>query len=60
MKYRLMYVSKAIQEFDSVDPILMSIITEAIRFNSCHDITGVLYYGNGFFIQCMEGEKKYY
>ncbi|OUY07561.1 BLUF domain-containing protein [Acinetobacter populi] len=57
MKHRLLYVSKAQQAWQTLDPVLMDIISEAVAFNSENNITGVLYYGHGFFVQCLEGDK---
>lgn len=58
MKYRLLYVSKALHPWETLDPVLMDILSEAIAFNSKNNITGVLYYGQGFFVQCLEGDKQ--
>lgn len=53
----LMYASKTNSEHSQIKQDLMDILTEAVNFNSRHDITGVLYYGNGYFLQYLEGEK---
>ncbi len=53
----LMYASKTNSEHSQIKQDLMDILTEAINFNSLNDITGVLYYGNGYFLQYLEGEK---
>ncbi|MGN5764210.1 BLUF domain-containing protein [Acinetobacter calcoaceticus] len=54
---RLLYVSK-IKNIDSnLKMNLIEILDEAIDFNYRHDITGVLYYGHGYFVQCLEGPK---
>ncbi|WP_171402482.1 BLUF domain-containing protein [Acinetobacter soli] len=54
----LMYASKTRSEHSQIKQDLMDILTEAVNFNSRHDITGVLYYGNGYFLQYLEGEKN--
>ncbi|WP_038344112.1 BLUF domain-containing protein [Acinetobacter sp. A47] len=54
---RLLYVSK-IKTIDSnLKTNLIEILDEAVDFNYRHDITGVLYYGHGYFVQCLEGTK---
>lgn len=55
---RLLYVSK-IKNIDSnLKTNLIEILDEAVDFNYRHDITGVLYYGHGYFVQCLEGPKS--
>lgn len=54
----LMYASKTNSEHNRIKQDLMDILTEAINFNSHNNITGVLYYGNGYFLQYLEGEKE--
>ena len=54
---RLLYVSK-IKNIDSnLKTTLIEILDEAVDFNYRHNITGVLYYGHGYFVQCLEGAK---
>ncbi|EKU51412.1 MULTISPECIES: BLUF domain-containing protein [Acinetobacter] len=54
---RLLYVSK-IKNIDSnLKTTLIEILDEAVDFNYRHNITGVLYYGHGYFVQCLEGTK---
>ena len=36
---------------------LFDILTEALNFNSLNSICGALYYGNGYFVQCLEGKR---
>lgn len=54
---RLLYVSKL---YDCADPMndLFNILTEALNFNSRNAIFGALYYGNGYFVQCLEGDRN--
>ncbi|ENM3829380.1 BLUF domain-containing protein [Vibrio cholerae] len=35
-----------------------NILTEAVQRNTSTNITGVLYYSNRYFFQCLEDEKK--
>lgn len=53
-----MYASKTNSEHSQIKQDLIDILTEAVNFNSHNDITGVLYYGNGYFLQYLEGEKE--
>ncbi len=53
-----MYASKTNSEHSQVKQDLIDILTEAVKFNSYNGITGVLYYGNGYFLQYLEGEKE--
>ena len=54
---RLCYVSQATKPNHRIREDLMDIINEAVEFNTEHQIYGVLYYGHGFFFQCLEGER---
>ncbi|MDV7706554.1 BLUF domain-containing protein [Acinetobacter pittii] len=53
---RMLYVSK-LKECDNPMNELFNILTEALNFNTPNLICGALYYGNGFFVQCLEGDK---
>ncbi|WP_200460741.1 BLUF domain-containing protein [Acinetobacter sp. S40] len=53
----MMYASKTNKDHNSIKQDLMNILTESIKFNSLNDITGVLYYGHGYFLQYIEGKK---
>ena len=59
---RLVYASKA--NFESPDgqrerhPVLSDILTQCRRNNEPKKICGVLCYGDGFFFQCLEGERS--
>lgn len=53
---RILYVSK-LYDCDNPKNDLFDILTEAVRFNSLNSICGVLYYGNGYFVQCLEGKR---
>lgn len=52
----LVYVSFATQEMNEDD--LMRILTVSRDNNSKNDVTGMLLYREGFFIQALEGEES--
>lgn len=52
----LSYVSKASYDVDAL--ILLPILKDSLRWNFDHQITGVLYYDNGYFGQILEGPEK--
>lgn len=54
---RLVYASTSTSKPADIRSDLNHIIGEAQRFNGQHNICGVLYYGNGFFFQCVEGSR---
>lgn len=56
--YRLCYASQSIKPDHLIRHDLMDIINAAVVFNTEHHIFGVLYYGQGYFFQCLEGEKE--
>jgi hypothetical protein len=57
---RLVYASQSNSpaRLGSVDPVVGSILSQSRRNNSRDQIGGVLYYGDGFFFQCLEGERS--
>lgn len=55
---RLVYVSRFYRNDDSFKLDLMDILTASVNHNTLHGITGMLCYGNGCFIQCLEGGKS--
>ncbi|WP_151840895.1 BLUF domain-containing protein [Acinetobacter soli] len=55
---RLLYVSRKTNQYPEVKNDLMQILNTAVDFNYRNEITGVLYYGYGYFIQCIEGPKE--
>lgn len=62
---RLCYHSTLAYTAPDLRQKLMHILDDALDFNYHHDISGVLYYGNGYFFQCIEGgraaiEQLYY
>jgi len=56
---RLVYASQAkdVSSNATVNPAIGGILSQSRRNNSRDHIGGVLYYGDGFFFQCLEGEK---
>lgn len=55
MLVRLLYVSKAVNPADQ--KAIESIVGVAREYNTSHGITGVLCYGDGVFMQCLEGGR---
>ena len=55
---RLCYASKAVKDEDEIRQDLIDILSEAVDFNGRHQVYGVLYYGNGKFFQCLEGDTE--
>jgi hypothetical protein len=54
--YSVVYISSAIQEFSNED--LVDLLTVARRNNLATQITGMLLYSGGNFIQVLEGERS--
>lgn len=54
---RLAYASSTTSKPASIRNDLINILKEAQNHNSQHHISGVLYYGNDCFFQCLEGDK---
>jgi hypothetical protein len=55
---RLLYVSKIARIDPELKNNLINILDQAVDFNYRNGITGVLYYGHGYFVQCIEGQKS--
>lgn len=55
---RILYASKASHLHPELKQDLIDILNTAVDFNSRNEITGVLYYGYGYFVQCLEGEQS--
>lgn len=53
---QLVYASRQAVEFDGLR--LVSLLYKARDRNAAHDITGVLLYSNGMFVQCLEGPPE--
>jgi hypothetical protein len=54
--YHLIYTSQARELFTQDD--LISLLRQSRNFNQQHNITGMLLYLNGKFIQVLEGKKE--
>ncbi|WP_367111368.1 BLUF domain-containing protein [uncultured Psychrobacter sp.] len=54
---QLVYVSSITMTTRLNTSIFDDIEAQARRFNQYNNITGILCYGNGHFLQCIEGEK---
>lgn len=58
---RLVYTSRArfkvAKDFMGIEPTVARILMQSRKNNSKQKIGGVLYYGNGFFFQCLEGDS---
>ena len=52
----LCYISHATFEMPMQMQHLSDILTESRQFNARHDIHGVLYFADGQFLQCLEGQ----
>ena len=56
---RLVYVSRAtfkpMSPAQGIEPTVARILLQSRRNNPQREIGGVLYYGNGYFFQCLEG-----
>lgn len=55
---RLLYVSKVSKLDTDLKKTLVDILDEAVDFNYRNNVMGVLYYGYGYFLQCIEGKKS--
>ena len=55
---RISYASTTNSQPSSIRQDLTDILNEAQQHNAIHGICGVLFYGNDYFFQCLEGEKQ--
>lgn len=57
---RLVYASQSNSpaRAGSTDPVVGNILAQSRRNNDRDNIGGILYYGNGFFFQCLEGDRS--
>ncbi|WP_407303412.1 BLUF domain-containing protein [Acinetobacter sp.] len=53
------YASKKTSNDETILKDLRDILSEARDFNTQYQIHGVLYYADGYFFQCLEGEEKH-
>ncbi|MFT4191981.1 MAG: BLUF domain-containing protein [Comamonas sp.] len=56
MLVRLLYASHASNACP--DDVIESIVAKARAFNAAHGITGILCYGDGIFLQALEGSRE--
>ena len=54
--YQFCYASKSTSPKTDLLEDLANILKEARDFNYQHQVTGVLYFADGYFFQCLEGE----
>lgn len=54
----ILYTSKSAIASSVIDEEMFKISQQAKRNNQKHNITGVLFFHNGLFIQVLEGEKQ--
>jgi hypothetical protein len=54
MLVRLLYCSRAV---DTSPAAIESILTQSRQHNAASGITGILCYGDGIFLQCIEGGR---
>jgi hypothetical protein len=56
--YQICYVSRSTADNIQIHNDLREIISEARDFNCRNEIYGVLYYADGCFFQCLEGDEE--
>lgn len=56
ISYQILYVSKPTKQIDSNS--IRDIVTHATEYNTKNDITGILLFRSGVFLQLLEGEKS--
>ena len=52
---QISYISSAARTMDTEQ--LLNLLSHCLAYNSSHAITGMLLYGNGIFLQALEGEE---
>lgn len=55
--YQLLYISKVTQ-LDSIEQQIEKILSSSHRNNQADQITGILLYRSGYFMQLLEGSKE--
>lgn len=53
---RLYYASTATEKYSPIE--IGSILEACRRNNTQHHVTGMLFYGNRYFLQCLEGSRR--
>lgn len=56
--YQFCYASQSTSSKSNLLDDLTNILAEARDFNHQHGVSGVLYFADGYFFQCLEGEKN--
>lgn len=56
LMYHIIYLSSAIIPFSDIE--LKELLVKARNFNSTQNITGILFYKEGYFLQAIEGNKE--
>ncbi len=54
----IVYISKIAKNIEDAQDVVRNIVESAKQHNKSVDITGVLFYENGHFLQALEGEKS--
>lgn len=57
MLIQLCYASRRVEHQNDLLQDLSDILAQARSFNEAHQIYGVLYYAEGIYFQCLEGEQ---
>ena len=58
MTFQLCYASRATSSSDELMLDLREILSEALYFNRINQIRGALFFANGYFFQCLEGNES--
>lgn len=56
--YQFVYISRITSTGMSNSSTLNDIAEVAVKNNKANNITGILCYGNGYFLQCLEGSEQ--
>lgn len=55
---QLTYLSKSTSSRDEISNDINDILQSAHQYNEIHQLYGVLYFGAGYYFQCLEGNKE--
>lgn len=56
LMYHIIYLSTAVTHFSEEE--LKELLIKARKFNTTQNITGILFYKEGYFLQAIEGNKE--
>lgn len=56
--YQFCYISESTSDKSILLEDLRNILAEARDFNYRHQVSGALYFAEGYFFQCLEGDKE--